>query len=168
MKPEIDLQFKSNKWPKNAILKNKNKFSIFVLEALEVVKTTKLCKRLLLSLIFVSDAQIKKYNLKFKNKSSATNVLAFPTENFSKADLKKFKMENLFLGEIFFSFETIKKESEQQHKSFDAHLFHLFTHAFLHLIGYVHDSKETRDEMEELETSILKKFNIKNPYEIKP
>ena len=166
MKLEIDLCFKSKKWLKNNIYKIKHTVMLLVSEILKTIDAPNLCKTLFFSIFFVSDSEMKKYNMNFKNKNSATNVLAFPTEDFSNTNLENFYREHLYLGEIIFSFETIKKESIQQHKSFNDHLLHLFVHAFLHLLCYVHENKEDREEMENLEISILKKFGIKNPYEI--
>jgi probable rRNA maturation factor len=164
MKFEIDLCFNCKKWPKNIILKDKKIFELLSIEIIKAIKAINLCKTLSFSTVFVSDEEIKQYNLKSRNKNSATNVLSFPTENFSKKDLKKFQRENLFLGEIIFSFETIKKESEEQNKNFQDHLRHLFIHSILHLLGYAHKEKKEREEMEALEILILEKFGIRNPY----
>jgi probable rRNA maturation factor len=166
MEFEIDLCFKSKKWPKNSILSDKDMFEVMSLEVIKEVKADKICNVLGLSLVFVSDAEMKKYNLKSRNKDSATNVLSFPTERFSQRELKKFKRENLFLGEIIFSFEIINKESEEQNKTFQDHLRHLLIHSILHLLGYAHEATREREEMEALEISILKKFGIRNPYEL--
>ncbi|NRA74184.1 MAG: rRNA maturation RNase YbeY [Rickettsiales bacterium] len=165
MEIKIDLYFKNKEWSKNDIIQDKEIFSKIVSKILKTIEAVNLCKVLSFDLTFVSDAIIEEYNLKFRNKAKATNVLSFPTENFLRSDLKKFKMENLYLGEIIFSFETIKKESERQNKTFRDHLLHLFTHAFLHLLCYEHDSKKEQQEMEELEILVLKNFGIKNPYE---
>ena len=165
MQIEIDLHFKSKKWPKDSISQKKTMFSKIALKALEAIKATKLCRILNFSMAFISDTTMKKHNLKFRNKTQTTNVLAFPAEEFLKSDLKKFKMEYLYLGEIIFSFETIIKESKQQNKSFEDHLLHLFLHGFLHLLCYVHDNAKNRESMEKLEILILKNFGIKNPYE---
>jgi probable rRNA maturation factor len=164
MKLEIDLCFESNKWPKKIILKDKDLFNLLTQETMRAAKAVNLCKTLSLSLIFVSDAKIKKYNSKFRNKNSATNVLSFPIEDFSKSGLTKFKGEFIYLGEVIFAFETIKMESDEQDKKFQDHLLHLFIHSMLHLLGYEHDAKKERKEMEKLEIKVLKKFGIENPY----
>jgi probable rRNA maturation factor len=166
MKLEIDLNVESKKWPKDTILKEKVMFTRLALATLEAVEATKLCKILNFSMLFISDEEMIGYNWKFRNKNSPTNVLSFPAEDFSREELLEFKMEHLYLGEIIFSFETIKKESEAQHKTFEDHLRHLFVHAFLHLLCYEHDDEYDRVEMEQLEISILAGFGIKNPYEV--
>jgi len=166
MKLEIDFCFKTKKWPKNAIMKKKTKFNQLVLETLKTTGASTICDILSVNMLFVADRQIKKYNSQFRSKDCATNVLAFPAESFSKTDLRRFKMEKLYLGDIIFSFETIEKESKLQCKSFDDHLCHLLAHAFLHLLCYTHENAEDRAEMENLEILILRKIGIINPYEL--
>ena len=43
---------------------------------------------------------------------------------------------------------------------------HLTIHSVLHILGYTHENINNRKQMENKEISILKKFNIFNPYEI--
>ena len=164
MKLEIDLCFKSNKWPKSVVVKEKELFSLLALEIMVAIKALNLCNIVNIDLFFVSDAEIKRFNSEFRGKNSATNVLSFPMEDFSKGNLSKCKAESLHLGDIIFSFETINRESAEQGKDFKNHLLHLFVHSMLHLLGYVHDLDEDREEMEKLEIAILKKFGIGNPY----
>jgi len=45
------------------------------------------------------------------------------------------------------------------------HLTHLFVHSTLHLLGYDHVQDEDANMMEKLETHILSKLNISNPYQ---
>ena len=45
------------------------------------------------------------------------------------------------------------------------HLAHLFVHSTLHLLGYDHIEDDEANAMEKLETNILSKLNISNPYQ---
>jgi probable rRNA maturation factor len=40
----------------------------------------------------------------------------------------------------------------------------MLVHGFLHLLGYDHMTDSEAEEMESLETKILKKLGIKDPY----
>ena len=100
----------------------------------------------------------KNYGIKqlFRKKNSATNVLSFPSND---------KFDNiLFLGDIIFSIESIKREANRDNKSVENHLTHLFIHAVLHLLGYDHETEEQAEKMENLEIEILSNLQIDNPY----
>ena len=110
----------------------------------------------LISISFSGDKKIMELNSFFRKKNSATNVLSFPSNN-------KFK-NTLFLGDIIFSIETILREAKVDNKTVENHLTHLFIHAVLHLLGYDHEQTEDAKKMEYLETQILNKLKIDNPY----
>ena len=71
------------------------------------------------------------------------------------------------LGCSAFAYETIKRESEEQGKSFDNHMNHLVIHSVLHLLGYDHVEDEEAEKMEDLEVKILQTIGVSNPYQIK-
>ena len=110
----------------------------------------------LISIFFSGDKKVMELNDTFRKKKSATNVLSFPSN---------FKFNNtLFLGDIIFSIETILKEAKRDNKCVENHLIHLFIHAFLHLLGYDHETEEQAKKMEDLEIGILRNLKIENPY----
>ena len=110
----------------------------------------------LISIFFSGDKKVMELNDTFRKKKSATNVLSFPSN---------FKFNNtLFLGDIIFSIETILKEAKRDNKCVENHLIHLFIHAFLHLLGYDHETEEQAKKMENLEIKILRNLKIDNPY----
>ena len=69
-----------------------------------------------------------------------------------------------FLGDVIFSSETIANEANQENKSIENHLIHLFIHSVLHLLGYDHETNDKALIMESLEIKILNNLNIDNPY----
>tara|TARA_Y100000991_G_scaffold204650_1_gene180327 strand:- start:336 stop:848 length:513 start_codon:yes stop_codon:yes gene_type:complete len=110
----------------------------------------------LISLSFSGDKNIIELNNFFRKINSATNVLSFPSH-------LKFNNE-IFLGDIIFSIETIYREAKRDNKSIINHLIHLFIHGVLHLLSYEHKTEDQAKVMENLEVKILKKLQIKNPY----
>ena len=68
------------------------------------------------------------------------------------------------LGDIVLAFETAEREAAQEGKSFSAHVTHLVAHGFLHLLGFDHQRSDEADRMEALETKILSKLGIADPY----
>ena len=110
----------------------------------------------LISISFSGDKKIMELNSCFRKKNSATNVLSFPSNNIFK--------NQLFLGDIIFSIETIQREANRDNKSVANHLIHLFIHAVLHLLGYNHETEQQAKMMEDLEVEILRNLRIDNPY----
>ncbi|MHA1575272.1 MAG: rRNA maturation RNase YbeY [Alphaproteobacteria bacterium] len=99
-----------------------------------------------ISIVLTNDLEIKKLNKQYRKKDSATNVLSFET-----GDLE-------ILGDIILAFETIKKEAEEQKKTFEKHLSLMICHGILHLIGYDHIDDSDAEIMEKKEKEILEKI----------
>ena len=109
------------------------------------------------NLKILNDSEIKNLNRKFRNKDKPTNVLSFTNEDISK------QLTNN-LGDIAISYEYVERESKEQNKKFDNHFIHMFIHGIYHILGFDHENDSMADDMEDKETLLLKKLNIKNPY----
>ncbi len=121
-----------------------------------------------LSVLLTNDAEIQDLNKEYRQKDTPTNVLSF--ESGYSLDLQKGDQAPapIPLGDLVLSYETLKKEAEFQHKSFQDHLTHLLIHGLLHLFGFDHEDESEADEMEHLEINILdKEFHIKSPYTVR-
>jgi probable rRNA maturation factor len=112
-----------------------------------------------LSLVFTDDAAIREINAEWRDKDKATNVLSFPA-----FPLEPGGMPGPMLGDIVIARETVEREALDLDKSFEDHLTHLLVHGFLHLFGYDHMDTEDAEEMEGLETRILAKLGLSDPY----
>ena len=112
-----------------------------------------------LSLVFTDDATIREINAEWRDKDKATNVLSFPA-----FPLEPGGMPGPMLGDIVIARETVEREALDLDKSFEDHLTHLLVHGFLHLFGYDHMDTEDAEEMEGLETRILAKLGLSDPY----
>jgi len=167
----IDLDVRSKKWAEEKNIESfVKKTCKTLIELTEIKKILTKNFELEVSVLLVSDAQIKKINLEFRQKDKPTNVLSFPSldENLVREiGLKKAlgPHEYLLLGDIILAYETIKKESLAQKKKFRDHLTHLLLHSILHLIGHDHEDEKMAKTMEALEIKILKKLGIQNPYQ---
>ena len=111
-----------------------------------------------LSLLFTDDAYVKTLNRRYRGKDSATNVLSFPAPRSAS------KAFGPLLGDLVFAGETIAREAAADGLSLDDHLTHLVVHGLLHLLGYDHDDEDEAAMMEGLETAILKRLGIADPY----
>ena len=111
----------------------------------------------ILSIFFSGEKKIIELNKTYRNINKPTNVLSFP-------NLTKNSKNEKFLGDVIFSSETIANEANQENKSIENHLMHLFIHSVLHLLGYDHETNDKALIMENLEIKILNNLNIDNPY----
>jgi len=110
-----------------------------------------------LTIRIVDELESAELNQKYRNKNSATNVLAFPFEVEQEIDL-------VILGDLVICSQIVKFEAQQQSKNELEHWAHLVIHGVLHLQGYNHINTNQAEEMEHLEVQILNSFGIRNPY----
>src|SRR5262249_12832896 len=68
------------------------------------------------------------------------------------------------LGDIVIAYETTEREARAENKPFAHHAAHLAVHGFLHLAGYDHAAEDEAAAMERLETAILARLDVPNPY----
>ena len=68
------------------------------------------------------------------------------------------------LGDIVIAYETTQREARAECKPFAHHLAHLAVHAYLHLVGYDHKADPEAEAMEEMETVILARLDVPDPY----
>lgn len=104
------------------------------------------------SITLVNDRQIKKINKKYRNINKPTNVLSFELG------------DDVLLGDIFISLDTVMREATRENISVAEHTAHMVVHGILHLLGYDHIKDSDAEKMEKKETIILKKLGYKNPY----
>lgn len=101
----------------------------------------------------VDVAEGRTLNQCYRGKDYATNVLTFVYDDTAPLS-----------GDIVLCADVIKKEARQQHKPLMAHFAHLTVHGVLHLQGYDHIEDEDALIMEKMETDILARMGIHDPY----
>ncbi len=101
-----------------------------------------------ITIIFVTDEEITKLNKKFFNKNNPTNVISFPIDDVN------------FLGEIYISFDTAKREAIEWGVSLIFEILYLIIHGILHLIGYDDLDPDNEKLMEDKEIEIVKALNL--------
>ena len=110
------------------------------------------------SVQLADDAQIRALNAQWRSLDKPTNVLSFPAASPLKIDAAP------MLGDIVVAFETAEREAAEEGKTLADHAAHLIVHGFLHLLGYDHQIAAEANQMEMLETRILAKLGIADPY----
>lgn len=114
-----------------------------------------------LSILLTDDAEMRKLNAGWRAKDKPTNVLSFPAE--SAIDPAK---PPAYLGDVALGLATCKREAREQKKTLADHVAHLTVHGVLHLLGYDHMDDDQAEAMEPLETVILAKMGIADPYRL--
>ncbi|NBR54276.1 MAG: rRNA maturation RNase YbeY [Rhodobacteraceae bacterium] len=124
-----------------------------------------------LSVLGCSDARIAELNAEFRGKPVPTNVLSWPAEERGaeiEGDMPELPEADAFgaieLGDIAIAYETCAREAEAAGKTLEAHTTHLLVHGVLHLLGFDHERDRDATLMEGLETEILGKMGIEDPY----
>lgn len=113
-----------------------------------------------LSLLFTDDATIAGLNRDWRGKPKPTNVLSFPAVEIEQPAGKM----AVPLGDIVFGYETVAKEAAEAGLTLADHITHLLVHGLLHLLGYDHEKHAAAMAMEQLETAILARLGIADPY----
>tara|TARA_Y100000992_G_C21272465_1_gene497726 strand:+ start:2021 stop:2464 length:444 start_codon:yes stop_codon:yes gene_type:complete len=103
--------------------------------------------------------EMRGYNKIYKKIDKVSDTLAFPAKNFI--------IENkVILGDIIMCANKINNDSSLYNKTKLDRWAHLTIHSLLHIFGYDHNNAFERKKMESMEISLLKEFNILDPYEM--
>lgn len=121
--------------------------------------------RLLASLLFTSDAEVHTLNREWRERDKPTNVLSFPMLDREELEALALDGPPEMLGDIALAYETCAREAGEKGVTLEAHATHLIVHGLLHLAGHDHvESDDQAEAMEALETAILAKLGIGDPY----
>ena len=110
-----------------------------------------------LTVRFVSENEGADLNLRYRQRTGATNVLSFPYSPAPGSD------DTLF-GDIAVCAPVVSREAGEQGKTVQAHCAHLVVHATLHLLGYDHQTEEDANRMESQEVAVLSRLGFADPY----
>ncbi|MEO1658750.1 MAG: rRNA maturation RNase YbeY [Pseudomonadota bacterium] len=109
--------------------------------------------------LFTTDDEVRALNAEWREKDKPTNVLSFPAE-----PVPGLPDEAQPLGDLAFAYETCAREAEEKQVPLKDHATHLIVHGVLHLLGYDHIGEDEAEVMETLETKILARLGIADPY----
>jgi len=105
------------------------------------------------TIVFVSDAAIKKLNCRFRAKNYATDVLSFPSRR------ERFEAEaSANLGEVVISWDRAAAQAKESKLTITNEVRQLILHGLLHLCGYDHETDT--GEMNRFELRLRKKLRI--------
>ncbi len=107
-----------------------------------------------LAILLTDDSEVRALNHRFRGKNKNTNVLSFS----ARAD------SGDYLGDVALAYGVTQKEARSEGKRFSDHASHLVVHGVLHLLGFDHVRPRDAAVMEPMETDILRKLGIDDPY----
>lgn len=122
-----------------------------------------------ISLLACNDTRIAALNEDFRGKPRPTNVLSWPSEERGAAVDGEMPVSpqpgaDDELGDIAIAYETCMAEADAAGKPMRDHTLHLLVHGTLHLLGFDHERDRDATLMEGLETEILGKLGLSDPY----
>lgn len=110
-----------------------------------------------ISIVLADDAFVRDLNRQYRNIDRPTNVLSFPADDDDGLGPR-------LLGDVILAYETVQREADAAGKRMLDHVSHLIIHGALHLLGFDHEDEQEAIEMEALETAILARLGIADPY----
>ena len=113
-----------------------------------------------LSVRVVDTGEIQALNRDYRQQDKPTNVLSFPAGPVAGLPAE----EATVLGDIVVCADVVSREAAEQGKPAADHWAHMLVHGALHLVGYDHGNASDAAEMEELETTILGQYGLRDPY----
>ncbi|MEK7451914.1 MAG: rRNA maturation RNase YbeY [Patescibacteria group bacterium] len=101
-----------------------------------------------ISVAFVSEKEMRKWNLHYRGIDRVTDVLSF---TFDEQDV---------YGEILLSYEQAKRQAKMLKHSVREELVFLLVHGLLHVFGYDHVRPTDAKKMFPLQTKILTSLDV--------
>lgn len=103
-----------------------------------------------LSIVFVTDSEIKRLNYLYRGKKRVTDVLSF-----SMREGRRLKRDASILGDIAISVDRAKKQAKRFNSTFKKEIYLYIIHGILHLVGYGDEKPSAEKLMRRKEIEIL-------------
>jgi probable rRNA maturation factor len=151
--PQIDVIVQSARWRKAP------KAGTVIKRAIQAAAEAASTPRAELAIVLSDDSAVRALNRRWRGQNAPTDVLSFPA-----AAPGKRRSASPYIGDIVIAYQTTAREAVAEGKPFEHHLAHLAVHGFLHLLGYDHDNDRDAQEMERLESRVLARIAVPDPY----
>ena len=149
---KLTLNYENNTNTK--LIGYQKRFRMIAKKALELNNLT---KNYDVSVTIVDDETIHQMNKEYRHIDRPTDVLSFAFNDYDEGIIDEPINE---LGDIIISIDTCKRQAKEYGHSFEREMCFLFTHGFLHLLGYDHMEKEDEVEMFKMQDIILNELEI--------
>ncbi|MEM7768170.1 MAG: rRNA maturation RNase YbeY [Pseudomonadota bacterium] len=111
-----------------------------------------------ISLLLTDDTAMQALNLQWRQKDKPTDVLAFPAGANAAG----------FLGDIAVGHGICSTDAGDMGRPLAEHLAHMVIHAYLHLVGYDHETDQEAAAMQALEDRAMVRLGYRAPYGVTP
>ena len=117
------------------------------------------------SIAFVSDAQIAKWNQNYRKQKGPTDVLSFPapsTRRIKRIQNGRVSAKNAgeVLGDVAIAPETARRYARKNGRTLHKEIRILMLHGVLHLIGYDHESRSDYGQMNRIEQKLRRRLGL--------
>jgi len=153
----VELAETSPRWRER--LPRRRALCVAAAEAAFAAAKPRLTRRTEVSVVLADDALVRRLNRQWRRIDAATNVLSFPSLDEELPPKAPF-----LVGDVVLAYETVSSEAQEQGKDLADHLRHLVVHGILHLLGYDHEEPTQAEQMEALETQVLARLGVADPY----
>ena len=110
-----------------------------------------------LGVLLTTNATIRRYNKKYRNKDKPTDILSFPYHSALKAGNKITSScdEDKNLGDLIISLEYVQADAQKTwERTFEEHMTALLAHGIAHCLGYDHINDKDFAVMQKFEKKI--------------
>ena len=114
--------------------------------------------RATLSLVLADDRLVRALNRDYRESDKATDVLSFA---FADPAALADPGARLFLGEIYLSVETARRQARAARRPYAREVAHLTLHGLLHLLGHDHARAAERRLMRAEERRLLRALSAR-------
>lgn len=133
------------------VLSNLQKITNFMIEQEDIVDRSCLngydYETLCFDVVFCDDEKIQEINREYRQKDRPTDVISFAIFADSLSGDRFILDDEINLGEIIVSLDTVKEQAEYHNNSFESELYFLLAHGVLHCLGFDHLTDEDYDFM---------------------
>jgi len=120
----------------------------FVPSAMRIVERAARATGVSADIVLASDRMVRRLNTRHRGRNKPTNVLTYEYP----------------AAEVILALGVVRREAAERARRPAHHLAHLVVHGALHLLGMDHDHPGQARRMEMMETRILHRMRVPNPW----
>jgi len=113
-----------------------------------------------ISIVITDNAGVAELNRDFRGIDSPTDVLSFPADPLPPELADQLGDEAPYLGDLIIAYPYALSQAEREHHPPSDSFMLLVVHGTLHLLGYDHNTPETRAEMWSAQDTALLRLGI--------